>query len=204
MKQDWGFCAECGQKNSKDAMKCHNCTKALPWAPKPPTRVTTKILPAKPTPPATHPVSHVSPSANTIYCNACGLPNVINAVHCSGCGSAITSISPVAPSQVWGTHDAPPPPSNINVTVSQQNNSGWWLAWFLLLFATPVGCITIPLALFLIAVFAQWAPIIIACVVVGMIYKSPLEEPKKSQAIVGAMVVGAALQAVLLAPMYQK
>ena len=211
-------CPKCGYMMSafdKDCPRCHgqgiapaqpssSSTQQLPSGGQSKSR-TTAITPV--TTPATTPI----PSSNQTYCNSCGTPNANTASFCSGCGQSTAALASVPPQTISGTWVAPPQPppvyqhppqNNVNVVVTQQNNnnnSGWWAAILLLLFGTPLGCIAIPAALVLMAVAFQFTPMIIAVFVAIAIGKSTLDQDKKIIGIVASLVVGAALNGVLLA-----
>jgi hypothetical protein len=90
------------------------------------------------------------------------MANAAAASFCSRCGNPLFQVA----TPLVHVQPSPPPqlqqPINVTVNASgRKSNAGWWVALFTLLFATPLGCVTIPIALVvIIAIFAVGLPFI--------------------------------------------
>jgi len=206
MKVDTGHCTSCNAKNSKFVEKCYKCGAVLPWG-------NGYVAPAAPSPQAVIPQGGMAQPQSPSQPAWPAVPQA--------------QPQPMTPQQAqpqyppqnypppgWPQNQPPypypeqmppnappyyPPQQNINVVVNQKNGgSGWLVAWLLLLFGTPLGCIAIPIALVMLAVCFQFAPIIIAIIVAVSIGKSTLDPENKTTGIIAAIVIGAALNGLLL------
>lgn len=204
-------CSNCKTRNDSSAIVCTMCGLRLPWANMTGasgqlTNSETQILaPGGVSSSRANAVTPISPAATAgqKFCNHCGAPNNDTASFCSSCGQTVSSVAVQQPLQPPPTHyfsspDGPNVSQPVNISVTQQqNNSGWWAAALLLIFGTPLGCIAIPLMLVLLAVFFQFAPILIAVAVAVVIGKSALDNQYKAMAIAGVLLTGLIINGVM-------
>lgn len=152
-------CPQCGYVLSSFDKTCPRCEEM-------------KKRQAQQTPPVQPTVEQPVAAPTPVYCSRCGMANAAAASFCPRCGNSLFQVTSLP------VHVQPSPPPQlqqpINVTVNasgRKSNAGWWVALFTLLFATPLGCVTIPVALVvIIAIFAVGAPFIeAAAMVLGII-----------------------------------
>ena len=137
------------------------------------------------------------------FCQRCGTPNALGASFCSGCGNGMGNIPTTV---VTGGMTTSAQPANVvNVTVQQNNSSGGWLAaWAVMLFATPLGCIAIPVAvvvlLLVVGAGIAFAPMIIAIIASVIVWKHPsISQHRKMPILAGILAVGLVVQIAMFA-----
>ena len=225
MNATHGQCARCGDENPYTGIVCSGCGSRLPWAEASTTarrmaNNPTALSPAqaKPVqPPVTRPVAVSQPvpmapqTPIQVFCSHCGSPSG-GGSFCARCGQTLAI--PAAPTHppaylhadqgTFYPNSGMPIQNNVNVVVTQQNNnnnSGWLAALLVMMFATPLGCIMIPVALLVMAFAFQVAPTIIGIVAAVIISRSNLPQDQKNWYMAGAVIGGIVINAILLAAM---
>lgn len=214
-------CAVCGYALSPFDKTCPRCAanKNLPVP-------ATALEPIAPVALPVHTPDSRQPRPKN-FCTRCGQPRAEGVAFCSGCGHSLSdspqleTASPPAPhvppmqegliaetvyhnpASITPPHYQPFPHQNVRVVVNNSAGSGsagWIAALMVALFATPLGCIALPLALvaggFFFGVVKEFMPILIAIAICSVVYRSTMNSRDKQTAIIIALVVGAIINAI--------
>ncbi len=166
--------------------------------------VTPAITPAAPVQaPAPAQPRQAAPSALTgqVFCQRCGVANNNGARFCSGCGEPMAAQTTPNPAPASTNTHPQMPAQVVSGTETKKPKTGQWLALAALL-APPMGCITIPVALILLAVLAgaglAFAPLLLAAGASFYVWKTvEMEKNKKLLSIAGILFVGLVLNGLL-------